>query len=571
MDQLPHEVLLKILRHLDPYALDSTRSTCRFLNELIDESVWRDALVCRSAISHGIIPRIHPSWRIESLRRTQAIRDFHRGQGNVFVINPRIGEINSDTIRYDFERERAIFASIDSSHGVIANTATGKIAARDKLLPEWESHYLCLISTLETSQGSFLYCFTDGRVAMMILNASRHWQLQVCQDRHNARIVRCASSGSRAVTLDEDRYLKVWDVPSGHCNGTLRLPRSNVLSFELDGDSVITCALLFRPNTHAMCAFTHFNVASRQLIDDWAWPAPYSLTEPFVVSFDPPCVLLPGTVEVCIVEFWGQPIQCTRTTRQDIAARALGPPGPNRWMAIAAFGGVIDVYNLADPSTPCLSRKVEVRDGADITSLAISKTVIAVGHKDGSASLIDIVSGRALRPLNKRMTRRFDRDDRWDGAPVVRSIHLHPHEPRGLLDLRYEIIAFNFAPSQPVKGHGKRKPLRQKLSQDRASVSTAIQQELQHLGETQEEANREHRRLLRLAGDLSTELTEEELLAYTRMLSEQDGELDEAMRRSLALEERTAAEDELEAAEDADISGMSYQDQLDLAIALSLP
>ncbi|KAI9101005.1 WD40-repeat-containing domain protein [Phlyctochytrium arcticum] len=436
---LPDELLICVLANLEAKDMRTASKVCtRWHRVISDDSCWRCAFACY----YGSLPSWRLSedtWKRQYIRRSQMLRNFQRGKQNV-QYDPRIGRI--DDLFYDSQNRKLLCSSLERGMVAICHPKTGKV----------EKNYLYSHDNRSTAPVGAIAA-ESNRVAVGFLTGG----ISIIKDfatRPSPDIVRLAGFHMGPVsaicwhTLNpqivlsggNDGCVKVWNVASGICIRTLR--GANGASITRLSNSDTGQVLAGNADGHVL----EWVLESDMLMSESVNPTPDmpDLQPSHVYKFDGAAsgtVIYiandaTGHVLLQVVGSQGSPNRCIRIW--DTKKRALigsFSAGHAAQVSVAALEdvdgttdflststllctgdvlGIVCIWNipklLADGESILRSfdakplRTIDVHHSV-VRSLHMDSFRVISGAEDGSAHIIDILTGKCIRTLLVRRTR----------------------------------------------------------------------------------------------------------------------------------------------------------------------
>ncbi|EPY53792.1 F-box protein Pof10 [Schizosaccharomyces cryophilus OY26] len=629
---LPKEILIIIFSFLEPRSLLSVQCTCKFWNRLLsDDLSWRTAFFHHFEANefHEFSPLGNGTWRQEYLLRSAITRAYERGKGQTVQYDCRIGDLTD--LYYDFLSGRLFAGNRLTGSISVSDPNTGKVE-RSLLHASLDGSLIHTLTIMNLNKQIFGFGFVDGRVGAIIMTrqAENGRQFRFFMDSHNDAIT-CMDvySGDLPpvgevgmVTGADDGSVNCWDVRTGVCLRNFKFATSQIISicYRPRFKFLIIDTFNYATGTYMLYLINGplqsvkvrpilFACRKRVLNDAEEPPCLLAVDEPanhvFVSLGAPKNSLLrfsfnnvksfdfdPSMVESFVIPLQGNPVCLRLDTNARVVNKSI--PGNNaRLLAIGDDNGNAYIVNtrFKEFRHPIL-KAFPVFLGFPISDLFINEAVMVVGSSTGFSAIYDVISGNLLRNLSGARN-----PARRNPARCI-VLDSNPLSLKGVISLGKHVKAWSYvisklhinrrsrivAPSKPLIAWDSPSRVGEYTKNE---VDREIMLGLNQIAEERQEKQERletQRKLARHLNEGLADLSEEEMLAYATMLSQE-----EEMRRK----QETAAEEEdllknavtepatplpssseagpSEAVtQDYSISELTEEEQIELAMRLSL-
>ncbi|EPX71013.1 F-box protein Pof10 [Schizosaccharomyces octosporus yFS286] len=631
IQNLPKEILIIIFSFLEPRSLLSIQCTCKFWNRLLsDDLSWRTAFFHHFVANefHEFSPLGNGTWRQEYLLRSAITRAYERGKGQTVQYDCRVGQLTD--LYYDFLSGRLFAGNRLTGSISISDPNTGKVE-RSVLHASSDGSLIHTLTVMRLHKQIFGFGFVDGRVGAIIMTrqAESGRKFRYFMDSHNDAIT-CMDvypgdlppiGEIGMITGADDGSVNCWDVRTGVCLRSFRFSTSQILSvcyrprfkfLIIDTFNYATGTyMLYVVNGPLQSVKVHpilFASRKRVLSDDEEPPCLLAVDEPanfvFVSLGAPKNSLLrfsfnkvtsfdfdPSHVESLVIHLQGNPVcLCLDTNERVINKPIVGNNA--RLLSVGDDNGNVYIVNsrFKEFRHPVL-KTIPVFLGSPISDLYINEAVIVVGSSTGFSAIYDVISGNLLRNLSgARNPARRD---------AVRCIVLdsNPMSLKGVLSLGKHVKAWSYVVPKVHMNKRSRivappKPMTTWDSPSRVGEYTKNEVEreimlgLNQIAEERQEKQEKlelQRKLARHLNEGLADLSEEELLAYATMLSEEEemrrlreSAAEQDLLRETAPQPETPIPSSSEAGPseamtpDVGITELTEEEQIELAMRLSL-
>ncbi|RKP08995.1 WD40-repeat-containing domain protein [Thamnocephalis sphaerospora] len=511
IDRLPDELLVRIFVLLDPQALEKTQCVCKRWHRMVaDDRHWRDALV--TAFGRQPFRRlVSTSWRSEYIGRIKQIRRWSHEWAVSVEIRPRVAVVSH--CYADLEANYMLVGNVNLGIAIQCDPTTGKVNKRGiQGCPEDDP---TMARCMLFQRGRILWGYRTGTVALTQLDRGtatrRYWMLH---DSHAGAVSCLAWSpamNNMVASGGVDGTVRIWDTATRACTALLRGVQGEITLLAFDARSqAVACT-----DQNALAGWSRKEDGGFEELPSLHLPLTAKPTA--LLLMDRQCAVAVGD-RVLVVSL------NTGTVDKSLLVPARGLVTCLKW---ARSSGILccgySVGTVAAWETAALQAEggdppplwtVEAHEGP-VTSLAIDACKVASASTDGTVTVWDVLTAVRLRTFGIG-------DDEEALYPVV-SLYMSNTALLAVFGGKAKCWRFganNTKPSKDKKGRGRRK-----MSYDSMHHRLELMYEVQE--EMRETASRhaQQREDVHLNQALASEygslgdLTEEELLHYTMMLS----------------------------------------------------
>ncbi|KAI9591932.1 WD40-repeat-containing domain protein [Syncephalis fuscata] len=511
MKLLPSELLIRIFVLLEPEALRRAQRVCKRWNDAIaDDRSWRDAL----ANGLGRLPfrRLQPqSWRQEYTERINRIRQWEFDKIYNVEFRPRIDGISHTFI--DLSTAYMLAGNKEIGMAVICHTTTGRVEHRHMYASPEAAAF---VSSMSLERGRIAWGYQGGAIILQLLARQNRQPRQVIfQSRHEGA-VNCMSwskgTATRLGSGGNDGFVKLWEVSTGQCLYTLYGGQS-IQSIQLDTRNWVIAA-------------TNDDLLIWQLLDSNNLEE--SIISPLhrlsLFEGEGPSHLLLQSLTTCIaiqedtifiIELvTGKLLHQITRNQRDGAITAVATLEHTPIIVCGYTSGTVALWSVTDGS---LLWQIDAHTGP-ITSLAMDIDKVVSSSIDGRIIVWELLSG------TYRCTFLLGRDEEAH-VPVTR---LQVSSNELLAVFGSKVKSWTIGNSAYTLGKERKKISRNKRRGgahdtilDRLQLKQEIEEEIEETAQYRASTRREieFRQALLDKYNSLDDLTEEELLNYTMMLS----------------------------------------------------
>ncbi|KAJ3183340.1 hypothetical protein HDU85_002366 [Gaertneriomyces sp. JEL0708] len=581
---LPDEILIHVLANLDGDDMRAVGAVCRRWRRIIaDDSCWRVAFLN----FFGAFPLrrlAEDSWRKEYSKRTRLLRDYNKGGRHIVQFDARIGRLDAIHVVFEDGQRRMNCASHERGMIVQCHPTTGRVIKGT--VYAYENRLAGPVSSILLDANRAVFGYDTGTVCFAndIRNVGRVSTARFLGAHQGA--VSCLSwmpgMSPAFVSGANDGTLRIWDIPSARCVTTLTIPGS---SSAITALTVGRKGLLLAGTVSGTVAIWDLNTNTGASIEASSTTSPPVVVPPLRQSGRVLRILQrPGDgyaivvceTSICQINTQDGSIMAILTGghQADISCAAWDTSGPNdgKRTPVIATGdalGLVCLWDLQEvngtsPASVRPSRVISAHRCL-VTAVQVDAFKIVTGAADGSAKVLDSVTGRCIKTLNVKRLRGgndgLHATGSYNDARAVRCIWTN--QDHIIITSGEHIKSLSFTQgsasgsgkkgdhrSAPPSRQGKRQrqgfnEARRQLLEIRDEVQYTLS-EREYEREAESYGRRSAARYNGFSGDgsdprsLGNALTEEELLTLAMQMSlddvaqgEHDDALAEALERSL--------------------------------------
>ncbi|KAI8647446.1 WD40-repeat-containing domain protein [Parasitella parasitica] len=580
--QLSVELITHIFSRLDPSSLATVATVCTYWRHIVmDDSCWKSAFVSY----FGGLPfkRLSvDSWKTEYILRTHLLRKWTKGRGNVMTFNPKIGSL--EALQVEFDGSAMLVASTE--HGVAAKFShrhllystnesirlqlTAVKTDKDRILWGFDPGFITLsIRTKSTSrlkgphvQDVVLSGAQDGTVKVWdVTTTSCAWTLLPASS--SARVPTCleATSDHRIIIGYDDGSIVVWHANLHHIAQLNRnhhqedfVEKRELLEKKMQEEKILldvpisdtrigvqhaiydassnmvivayqnhSDVLKFCTNTgNCVGVFRHSHVPGTS-ITCMKWD-----TSPVAMTLSLETALKPRSVNAKRRGGGISDLLLGSSSSSPASRSGQGTPSSHKTTRLLVTGddlGTICLWNgdnVNQDGTLIKPIRVLTEHQAGISAIYIDACKIVTGSDDGWIYMWDPLTGDNINTLGNKIPKNapVDRTD----TNVMRVKNLWCNDYQGVATIGHQVKAWDFSHGKQfltrrvVKQNGKpcNNVVRDKL---RYEIGREVKESISKLESEKLERELAEREINKLSlGGLS----DEEMLAYAMMLSEQE-------------------------------------------------